>query len=115
MDPNKYAKNAKLKPTSPLHTIKSIAAFGLMLLGLGGLGHDLFKEDGLIKSIFNTIFDSSTGLILIPVIVGVIWVFNRWTTSPNKDQRSKAGDIPMYAMMAIGAFYLFRLLTTGSL
>lgn len=115
VEPNKYAKNANIKPTSPLHMVKSVISLGLVLLGLGGLGHDLFKENGLLKSLFNLIFDSSTGLILIPIIVAAFWFFNRWTSSPNKDQRSKAGDIPLYIMMAIGAFYLFKLLTTGSL
>lgn len=115
VEPNKYAKNANLKPTSPMHMVKSVISLGLVLLGLGGLGHDLFKENGLLKSLFSTIFDSPSGLILIPIIVGALWLFNRWTTAPNKDQRSKAGDVPLYIMMAIGAFYLFKLLTTGSL
>ena len=115
MDPNKYAKNANIKANSPLKTIQSIATFALILLGLAGLAHDLFKEDGWIKGLFSTIFDSTSGLLIIPVIVGVAWAFNRWTTSPNKDQRSKAGDIPLYIIMVVGAYYLFKLVTTGSL
>lgn len=115
MDPNKYAKNAKIKANSPISMIKSLVTFALILLGLAGLAHDLFKQDGWLKAVFNAIFDTSTGLLLIPIIVGALWAFNHWTTSPNKDQRSKAGDIPLYITMLIGGYYLFKWLSTGSL
>ena len=34
MDPNKYAKNAKIDPNSKVSTIMSIVSFILMLIGL---------------------------------------------------------------------------------
>jgi hypothetical protein len=36
-------------------------------------------------------------------------------SSANPGESKKAGNLPMYAMMAVGAFYLFRFVTTGSL
>ncbi|OYY50636.1 MAG: hypothetical protein B7X95_02440 [Methylophilaceae bacterium 17-44-8] len=113
MDPNKYAKNAKIDPNSKLSTIMSIVSFLLMMLGLIGLGIEFFKDGGLIKTLFGKLFESTVGMLMIPVIIFAGWLFNRWTSSPSKTEKSKAGDIPMYIMMAIGAYYLFRIIFTG--
>jgi cation transport ATPase len=113
MDPNKYAKNAKIDPNSKVSTIMSIVSFLLMLIGLIGLGIEFFKDGGWLKSMVGRLFESTTGMLMIPVIIFAGWLFNRWTSSPSKTEKSKAGDIPMYIMMAIGAFYLLRIITTG--
>jgi hypothetical protein len=48
-------------------------------------------------------------------IAVVVYFFWRWLNAAPDGKASKRGDIPMYAMMAVGAFFLFRLFTTGSL
>jgi hypothetical protein len=113
MDPNKYAKNAKINPNSKLAIVTSIVSFLLIVLGLIGLGIEFFKDGGFIKTLFGRLFESTAGMLLIPVIIAAGWLFNRWTSSPSKTEKTKAGDIPMYVMMAIGAFYLLRILFTG--
>lgn len=113
MDPNKYAKNAKIDPNSKVSTIVSILSFLLMVVGLVGIGIELFKDGSVVKSLIGSLFESTLGLMMIPVIIAAAWLFNRWTASPSKTEKSKAGDIPMYIMMAIGAYYVFRIITTG--
>lgn len=113
MDPNKYAKNAKIDPNSKVNTIMSIVSFLLIIVGLVGLGIELFKDGSVVKSWIGSLFESTLGLMMIPVIVAAGWLFNSWTSAPSKSEKSKAGDIPMYIMMAIGAFYVFRIITTG--
>lgn len=113
MDPNKYAKNAKIDPNSKVSTLMSIVSFLLMVVGLVGIGIELFKDGSVVKSWIGRLFESTTGLLMIPVIILAAWLFNRWTSSPSKTEKNKAGDIPMYIMMAIGAFYVFRIITTG--
>ncbi|EUJ11033.1 hypothetical protein Meth11DRAFT_1867 [Methylophilaceae bacterium 11] len=113
MDPNKYAKNAKINPNSKVGTAGSIISFLLMVIGLIGLGIELFKDGSVVKSWIGSLFESTVGLLMIPVIIAAAWLFNRWTSSPSKTEKTKAGDIPMYIMMAIGAFYVFRIITTG--
>jgi len=115
MDPNKYVKNAKITANSRMETVKSLAILGLAIVGLAGLAHDLFKQDGWMKSGVSTLFDSSIGLLIIPFIIAAVWAFNHWTTSPDPTQRNKAGDIPLYLMMAVGLYYAIKLLSTGSL
>jgi membrane protein insertase Oxa1/YidC/SpoIIIJ len=113
MDPNKYAKNRNIQAESKFSTIRSIIFFGLIILGIIGISMEFFREDGILKTLLSQLFESTTSMLLIPVIAGVIWWFNRWTTNPNKNETKKAGNVPMYIMMAIGVFFLVRIIMTG--
>ena len=85
-----------------------------MLIGLIGITMEMFRDGGWVKTLFGKIFQSTTTMLSIPVIILVLWLFNRWVSSPSKSETKKSGDLPMYIMMAIGAYYVFRLITTGS-
>ncbi len=114
IDPNKYSKNKDIKAESLLSNIFAVGRLGLMLVGLIGIALELFRDDGWLKTLLGKIFQSTTSMLSIPVIILVLWLINRWLTSPNKSETSKSGDLPMYVMMAVGAYYLFKLITTGS-
>ena len=113
LDPNKYSKNKDIKAESSLSSLAAFGRLALMLLGLIGIALELFKDDGWLKTLFSKLFQSTTSMLAIPVIFLVLWLINRWLTSPSKSETSKSGDLPMYVMMAIGAYYVFRLITTG--
>jgi membrane protein insertase Oxa1/YidC/SpoIIIJ len=85
-----------------------------MLIGIVGIAMELFKDDGVLKKILGKLFESTTSMMMIPVIIFVLWLLNRWMSSASKSETKKSGDVPMYMMMLIGAYYLFRLITTGS-
>lgn len=112
-DPNKYAKNADIQADSLVKTLTSVGGLILMLVGLAGIAMEFFKDGGWLKTALSWLFDTTTHMIFIPVIVFILWLLNRMMSSPNPDKSKKSGNIPMYIMMAIGAFYVFRFLTTG--
>lgn len=114
-DPNKYLKNKDIKPESKASVLGAVVRMGLMLVGIIGLALELFREDGWISTLLSKLFESTTSMLMIPVIILALWLLNRWISSPNKSETKKSGDLPMYFMMAVGVFYLFRLYTTGSL
>ncbi|OIR00061.1 hypothetical protein GALL_178820 [mine drainage metagenome] len=114
VDPNKYSKNKDIDPESKRSVLYSVISMGLMLIGIVGIALELFREDGWLKMLLHKIFQSTTNMMAIPVIILVLWLLNRWMTSPNKSEMSKNGDFPMYVMMAIGAYYSYKLVTTGS-
>jgi hypothetical protein len=113
VDPNKYSKNKDIKPETALSGILAALKMGLMILGLIGLAIELFKEDGWLKTLLAKLFESTTTMLFIPVIIFVLWLLNRIMSSNNKGEVNKSGDLPMYIMMAIGAYYLFSIVTTG--
>ena len=114
-DPNKYAKNKDIKPESLLGNLAAVGKMGLMIVGIIGIALEFFKSDGVLSTILSKLFQSTTTMLFIPVIIFVLWLLNRMMSSSKKGETNKSGDLPMYVMMAIGAFYLFRLITTGSM
>ena len=114
-DPNKYAKNKDIKAESLLSNLAAVAKMGLMIVGIIGIALEFFKDDGVLAGILSKLFQSTTTMLFIPVIIFVLWLLNRWMSSSKKGETNKSGDVPMYVMMAIGAYYLFRLITTGSM
>lgn len=114
-DPNKYAKNKDIKPESLLGNLAAIGKMLLMIVGIIGIALEFFKSDGVLSTILSKLFQSTTSMLFIPVIIFVLWLLNRMMSSNKKGETNKSGDLPMYIMMAIGAFYLFRLITTGSM
>jgi hypothetical protein len=112
-DPNKYKKNADIRADTLMQTITSVGSVILMLIGIIGIALELFKDEGWLKSALGWLFDSTTHMMFIPVIILVLWLLNRWFSTPAKNETKKSGNIPMYLMMAVGAYYVYRILTTG--
>jgi cation transport ATPase len=112
-EPNKYAKNADIKADTLSKTLLSVAGFGLMILGLIGIAMEFFKDGGWLKTALTWLFDSTEHMMFIPVIFFVLWLLNRFMSSPNKNVSKKSGNIPMYIMMGVGVFYIYRIVTTG--
>jgi membrane protein insertase Oxa1/YidC/SpoIIIJ len=114
IDPNKYSKYKEIKADSFLSNILAITRLGLMLLGIVGQSMEVFREHGWLQILFSKLFQSTTSMLLIPLILFALWFVNRWLTSPHKSETAKYGDSPMYIMMAAGSYYLFKLITSGS-
>lgn len=113
VDPNKYSKNKDIQAESRIGTLAAVGRMGLMLIGIAGLAMELFRDDGWLKKALAKLFESTTSMMFIPVIIFALWLLNHWMSSGNKGETRKSGELPMYAMMAVGAYYLFRLVTTG--
>ena len=114
VDPNKYLKNKDIKPESKTSVLVATIRMGLMLAGIIGIAIEMFREDGWLSKLLSKLFESTTTMMWIPIIIFALWLANRLISTPNKSETKKSGDIPMYIMMAVGVFYLFRLFTTGS-
>jgi hypothetical protein len=52
-------------------------------------------------------------MLLIPLIIFVLWLLNRWISTPSNDKKKKSGDLPMYLMMLVGVYYIFQFATGG--
>lgn len=114
IDPNKYSKNADIIPESKLSVLLAIVRMVLMGFGLVGVALELFREGGWLSKLMSKVFESTTTMLLIPAIILALWLLNRWLSTPNKSETKKSGDIPMYAMIAIGVYYIYKIFTTGS-
>jgi hypothetical protein len=108
MDPNKYKQNADIKPDTLLQTITSVASMLLMIIGIIGIATDFFREDSWIINMFAFFFQSTAKMMLLPVLILVLWLLNRWISSPSKDKKKKSGNLPMYIMILVGLYYVYK-------
>ncbi len=114
VDPNKYSKNANIKAESFISVLFAIVRMGLTLVGIVGITFQIFGAKGWLSKLFGEVFKSTTSLILSAVALLVLWFLNRWLSSPSKADSRSLGDIPMYVMMTVGVYYVYRLYSTGS-
>ncbi len=114
-DPNKYSKNANIKAESRLSVFLALVRMTLMLIGIFGITYELFRENGWLSQLFGTVFDSNLNMIIAGLVILMLWRLNRWISAPHKQDKVSLGDIPMYAMMAIGLYYLYHLYSSGRL
>lgn len=114
-DPNKYSKNADINAESKLSVLFALVRMALMLVGIFGITYELFRENGWLSKLLGNVFDSSANMLIAAVVILMLWLLNRWISTPHKQDKVSVGDIPMYAMMAVGVYYLYHLFSTGRL
>ena len=69
IDPNKYTKNKDIQPESKLSVLVATVRMGLMLVGIIGIAMEMFSDGGWLKTILGKIFESTTSMLSIPVII----------------------------------------------
>ena len=97
--------------------IHSFITIGLVLAGIGGVSYNIFKEGGWLGAVFSKFVDAQleSPLIAIPVTIGVVFIGKMWYDNRiAKGHTSRLPDIFIYVIMAIGAYYVWRLFSTGS-
>jgi hypothetical protein len=113
-DPNRYKKNANVEADTPLKTIMSFGGIALVIVGLVGIAFEFFKSDGFFAHAWHWLWDDMSHLWSIPIAAVILWLLNMWMSSAAIGEKKKSGDVPMYIMMALGAYYVFLFITTGS-
>ena len=103
------------KSDNLLSTLAAVGRISLMLVGLVGIAVEIFRDDGLLKQLLGKVFNSSMGIVYVLLGIAALYLLNRWMATADGKASSGKGDLPLYIMMAIGAFFLYRLITTGSL
>jgi hypothetical protein len=102
------------KPDTLVETLLAVGRFGLMMLGIIGISVEIFRDDGWLSQLLDKAFASPGTLLLIPLVLGVLYLLDKAITNA-AGTASRKGDIPLYMMMTVGVFFLYRLITTGSL
>lgn len=100
-----------------LDYITSFVTIGLVLAGLGGVSYNMFREGGWLVSIFGKVWDAQleNPVIAIPVTLGTLFVGKMWYDRQiEHGKTSRLPDVLIYVIMAAGAFFLWRLFSTGS-
>ena len=91
--------------------IIAIASFGLALAGVVGLAYKIFKPEGWLAQLMSQVWDLQMNFsyLTIPVLIGVI-VVGRYLFSGIIEEKSKFGNVITYAFMALGLYFIVRVL-----
>ena len=83
------------KPDNLFATLTALCRLGLVLIGLIGIMVHVFRESGWLNHLINKVFTSTAWLLVIPVMLAVLYVVNRWLSSAPGKGSYKRGDIPL--------------------
>lgn len=100
-----------------LDYIISFVTIGLVLMGLGGVSYNMFREGGWLVSFVGKVWDAQleNPLIAIPVTLGVAFIGKMWYDKQvEHGKTSRLPDVLIYVIMAAGVFFLWRFFSTGS-
>ena len=103
----------QVRPDSTLATLIAVGEISLVLIGLTGLSVTVFRDQGWFQQLVNNLLYTPAGLVSIPFIVLIIYILNRWMIAPDGIATGR-GNWPLYIMMAIGGYFLVRLLFKGT-
>jgi hypothetical protein len=98
-----------------LEYMQSGIGIALILVGIGGISYELFREGGWIETLLGTLWNVGTRhtLIVIPVVIAALILFSnrkRKGTAVHgvHGRSSKLPDMVLYTIMAAGLYYTVR-------
>ncbi len=101
---------------SGLEDAVAVAVVGLVVLGVGGLVYKLLNPDGWLSDWLGGLWAKSPGLVWVVGFVGAaVVIFGKHVYDRNPRGNSTRGNLVVYAFLALGLFFFFKLVVTGSL
>lgn len=113
MDPNRYSKNSTIRPDGPRQIVQALLTLGLMLCGFIGIAVHVFGSNQGPMDWVQWIMASTLNMVLTATGLLAMFAFHRYITHISTQQRRSASNFPVYAMMLLGAYFIYRLVTTG--
>jgi hypothetical protein len=111
----KGSKSVGQLMSSMLEDAFAVAMVGLTLLGVAGLVFKSFNPQGWISKLLDGLWQKSPGLVWLAGIglAALIIVGKHYYDRTPSNTRS--GNFIAYAFVALGMFFFFKLIVTGSL
>ncbi len=98
-----------------VQTLFHLLLFSLLVLGFGGLMYTALRSGGWVESALGQIWDQHPTvaiMTLLAALAGAIWGTRLFDRLPLFGKR---GDMLVYCCLALGLFFAFKLVVTGSL
>lgn len=96
---------------SLLHLIIDFVLFCLMLIGVGGTVFKVLMPDGLLKGWMHEIWLLGIGRTLVIAVLALIAFILAKRFLDAFDAKAGLGNLIMYIWIALGLYYLFKMLT----
>lgn len=98
-----------------IQTLFHLLLFSLLLLGFGGLIYKALRSGGWIESILGSFWAQHPTMAVVALLaaIGVAACAKRYFD--NATMFGKRGDILVYGCLALGLYFAFKLVVTGTL
>ncbi len=98
-----------------IQTLFHLLLLSLLLLGFGGLIYKALRSGGWIESILGSFWAQHPAMAIVTLLaaVGVAACAKRYFD--NATMFGKRGDILVYGCLALGLYFAFKLVVTGTL
>ena len=91
--------------------IMAYITFTLILIGIGGLSLEIFKEGGLIERFLGVVWDAESRhpLLITPILGGALLLVSIFLRGGlTKGKGSPLNNLLVYVLMACGAYYSYQ-------
>jgi hypothetical protein len=98
-----------------IQTLFHLLLFSLLLLGFGGLIYKALRSGGWIESLLGSFWAQHPAMTIATLLgaMGVAILAKRYFD--NVSMFGKRGDVLVYGCLALGLFFAFKLVVTGTL
>jgi len=98
-----------------LQTLFHLLLFSLLLLGFGGLIYKALRSGGWIETLLTNVWTQHPAMTVVALFGAIASIAGARRFFNNAATLGKRGDLLVYGCLALGVFFAFKLLVTGSL
>ena len=99
-----------------LTLLGSILVGGLILLGIGGVAYNLFRDGGWLSQGLGALWEAqyeAPVMTLVLIIAAIFVIKTLYSAQVGNKRDSKLPDFVLFAFIAVGIYFFGRWLTTG--
>jgi hypothetical protein len=98
-----------------IQTLFHLLLFSLLLLGFGGLIYKALRSGGWIESLLGTFWAQHPAMAIMALLAALATAAVAKRYFDNTAAFGKRGDVLVYGCLALGLFFAFKLIVTGTL
>lgn len=98
-----------------VQTLFHLLLFSLLLLGFGGLIYKSLRSGGWVESLLGNVWAQHPGMAIMALLGGLTVAMAAKRYFNNTATFSRRGDVLVYGCLALGLFFAFKLIVTGTL
>lgn len=98
-----------------VQTLFHLLLFSLLVLGFGGLLYKALRSGGWVESVLGRIWDQHPTVAIVTLLAAMAGATCGTRLFDHMPLFGKRGDMLVYCCLALGLFFAFKLVVTGSL
>ena len=98
-----------------VQTLFHLLLFSLLLLGFGGLIYKALRSGGWIESLLGTFWAQHPTMAIVTLLAALGVAAGAKRYFDKASMFGKRGDVLVYGCLALGLFFAFKLIVTGTL